>query len=125
MLALEALHNNLTALIVKLGRTISSSQPACLTLKAQSTNSTFLQLKKICTDTKSCKKIVVKYFGQLLTPQLLYYINRISSNQPMIVVSGAYAISENPNFGFKGNVTYQSMYGYRYMPNVTIYNDTN
>ena len=36
-----------------------------------------------------------------------------------------YIISENPNYGFKGNVSYNSMYGRRYLPNVTIYTADN
>ena len=68
---------------------------------------------------------MVKYFGQLLTPQLLYLIKRMSSNLPMVVSGGSYVISDTPSFGFKGNVTYEPMYSYRYLPNVTTYHDSN
>lgn len=126
LLELETLHSTMAAKILKFSSSIApSSSPVCTDLKNQLSNASLLNSKKLCSDQRSCRKIVVKYFGELVSPQLLYFINRLSNNLAMVVGAGTYAISDTPSFGFRGNVTYSSMYGFKYVPNVTLYDESN
>jgi hypothetical protein len=67
----------------------------------------------------------VKYFGQVISPQLMMYIHQTSLGLGMWTQLGAYCISNDPKYGFKGNTSYVSMYGNMFMPDVTLYNDSN
>lgn len=54
------------------------------------------------------------------------YINRVSNGLSMFVGAGDYYIAEDDRFGYKGNVSnYSSVYGIRYMPQVSIYKAVN
>jgi hypothetical protein len=37
---------------------------------------------------------------------------------------GSYCIANDHNYGFKGNISYMTMYGNMYLQNVTIYNQS-
>lgn len=58
------------------------------------------------------------------SPQLLYYIERNGAGKVMFPATGSYVISEDGAFGFKGNVGYTDRYGWKFLPNVTVYNET-
>jgi hypothetical protein len=79
----------------------------------------------MCTDSVTCRAFVVKYFGGIVMPQIMMYINQVSLQLDMWGGLGTYGISDDPNVGFRGNVTYKSMYGTIYYPNATLYSDSN
>lgn len=107
--------------ITSISASISTQTQICQSIKSETSNIAFLNAKRICTNETDCRKIAVKYFGHLVTPHILYYIKRTSLEIGMGASFPSYVLSEEPNVGFRGNATYVSQYGRKYLPNVTIY----
>jgi hypothetical protein len=52
-------------------------------------------------------------------------IKQVSLMSNLWVGSANYCISNDPAYGFAGNTTYTSMYGNKFLPNATIYLQSN
>lgn len=111
------------AKITSISASISTQTQICQSIKLETSNIAFLNAKRICTNETDCRKIAIKYFGLMVTPHISYYIKRKSLEIGTGDSFSSYVISEEPNVGFRGNTTYISQYGRKYLPNVTIYEE--
>lgn len=111
----------MTNLILSVANSLSSSaSEVCQNYKA-AVQAIYINNLRICKDTASCRAVVVQRFGLIVLPELTYFIKQASMMTHLWVGPTNYCISNDPDYGFKGNTTYNAMYGNKFLPNVTLY----